>query len=277
MKKIVLLLVGLLLGNSAVFAHCDYKCVAPYDMNSKFKTFASAASGVNSITELKLESLIRKEILKYVSARNLKVDFNTYSPKDIRNGIFKSMKITGEEVLINDIHLSSIDLETLCDFNYVKQVEKDIVFVEDLPMSFKLSISQDDINKTMQHPTYQKLIDDLNLVVGSFVKGVKISSTRVALKNRKFYYIIGFSIPFVRSEQKIVLQADVCVRNGKIDLLNAKVVSGSFDLDLKRADFLLSRLNPLDFSVKILKNKKAKISVQNISLSGDGSAIVADG
>ena len=73
------------------------------------------------------------------------------------------------------------------------------------------------------------------------------------------------------------MQSDISVANGKIDLLNAKVVSGNLKLDLKQADFLLSRLNPLDFSVKILKNKKAKINVNNITLSNDGSYLLADG
>ncbi len=279
MKKIGLLLVFLLLGSCASFAYTcdDYDCVAPYNMNNKLRTFAGAASGLNAFTELRLESIIKKEVLKLGSAEKIKVDFDSYSARDLRNGIFKSMKVSGENILINDIHLSMLNLKTLCKFNYIKQVDKDIVFVEDFPMAFDLTMTQDDINRTMQHPRYKKLINDLNLVVGSFAKGVKISSTKVALKNRKFYYIVGFSIPFIRSEQKVVLQSDVSIRNGKIDLSNAKVVSGNFNLDLKRADFLLSRLNPLDFSVNILKNKKAKVKVDNLKLSGDGSTISVDG
>ncbi len=279
MKKIVLMLMVLLSVQSGAFAYTcnDYNCVAPYNMNNKFRTVTGAVTGLNTLTELKLESIIKKEVLKLGSAENVKVDFDSYSARDLKNGIFKSMKISGKNILINDIHLSSLDLATLCNFNYIKQVDKDIIFVEDFPMSFDLTISQDDINRTMQHPRYKKLISDLNLVVGSFAKGVKISSTKVALKNRKFYYIVGFSIPFIRSEQKLVFQADVCIQNGKIELANVKTVSGNFNLDLKRADFLLSRLNPLDFSVNILKNKNAKVKVENLQLSGDGNSISANG
>ena len=279
MKKIVLMLMVLLSLQCGAFAYdcLDYDCVAPYNMNNKFRTVVGAISGVNSLTELKLESIIKKEVLKLSSAEKVKVDFDSYSARDLKNGIFKSMKISAKNILINDIHLSSLDLATLCDFNYIKQVDKDIIFVEDFPMSFDLTMSQDDINRTMQHPRYKKLIEDLNLVVGSFAKGVKISSTKVAIKNRRFYYIVGFSIPFIRSEQKLVLQSDVAIKNGNIDLTNSRVVSGNFNLDLKRADFLLSRLNPIDFSVNILKNKNAKVKVNNLQLSGVGNSISASG
>lgn len=173
MKKIGLMLMVLLLGNAATFASCEYECVAPYNMNNKFRTFVGAVSGVNSIAELQLQSIIKKEILKLGSADKIDVDFDSYSAKDLKNGIFKSLKVSGENVLINDIHLTNLDLKTLCDFNYIKLADKDIVFVEDLPMSFNLKMTQSDINKTMQHPRYKKVIDDLNMVIGSFAKGVR--------------------------------------------------------------------------------------------------------
>lgn len=277
MKKIGLLLMIMLLGNTASFGACDYNCVAPYNMNAKLKTIAGAVTGVNSIAELQMQSIIKKEILKLGYAENLKVDFDSYSVADLKKGIFKSMKVSADKILINDIHLSKLYLKTLCDFNYIKKIDNDIIFVEEFPMSFDVSMTEDDINKTMLHPRYKKLIEDLNMVIGSFAKGVKISSTKVAIKNRKFYYIIGFSLPFVRSEQKVVFQADVCIRNGNIELINIKTVSGKVNIDLKQADFLISKLNPLDFSVKILKNKDANVNVKNIQLSSDGNSISANG
>jgi len=276
MKKIILLLAVIFMTSaSSAFAHCDYECVAPYNMNNKFRTVTAAASGLNFFTEKKIESVLKKEILKIASAEDLKVDLESYSPKDLRNGIFKSMHMSGKNVVINDIHLTDLDLKTLCDFNYIQQAGSDIVFVEDLPMSFNMTITPGDLNKTMEHSRYAKLINSMNKILSSYVKGVTIASTKVSIKNNKFYYVLGFSIPFIHSEQKLVFQSDLCIKKGKINLSNTKIASGSFNLDLNKADFLLNYLNPLDFSVNILKNKDAKVKVENLSVVSN--VIKADG
>ena len=65
------------------------------------------------------------------------------------------------------------------------------------------------------------------------------------------------------------------VKNGKIDFYKTKLVSGHFNIDIKVIDFLLNHLNPLDFSVNILKNKDAKITVKNADFRN--GVVVADG
>ncbi|MDE6138441.1 MAG: hypothetical protein K2F57_03120, partial [Candidatus Gastranaerophilales bacterium] len=194
---------------------------------------------------------------------------DSYSPKDLRNGIFKSLYVKGKNVVINDIYLSGIELQTLCDFNYIKYADKEITFVEDMPMSFTFEISQSAINKTMQHQKYQKVINDFNKLMASHGAGIKVASTKVAVKANKFYYIIGFEFPFIRQEQKIVLESDLNAKNGKISLSNTKLVSGHMALDLKKADFIMNYLNPLDFSVRILDKVNANVNVKNIAIKNN--------
>ena len=274
-KKIILLLGLFLAISSAAYADCEYECVAPYDMNSKFRTFASAVTGFNSITENRIEAVFKKEVLKIASAEELKVNLDSYSPRDLKNGIFKSMTLNGKNVVINDIHLSSLDLQSLCDFNYIQSGENGVVFKEAFPMSFSMTISPDDINKTMEHSRYKKLIDDLNILGKNYAGGLKVASTKVAVKNNKFYYIIGFDIPFIPREQKLVIEADITVKNGKIDYSKTRLASGHFSMDLRRIDFIMNALNPLNFSVNILKNKNAKVTVKNVSMAN--GLIFADG
>ncbi len=275
MKKIALILGMLFVANSATFAACEYECVAPYDMNSKFRTVVGAATGFNSITEKKIESVFKKEVLKIASADELDVDLESFSPRDLKNGIFKSMSLKGKNVVINDISLTTLDLKSLCDFNYISTSDGNVVFKEAFPMSFDLTMSQDDLNKTMQNEKYRKIIRDLNTLGKNYAGGLQVSSTKVAIKNSKFYYIIGFDIPFVRNEQKLVIQSDIRVRNGKIDYNNTKIVSGHFSMDLKKIDFIMNYLNPLDFSVNILKNKDAKVTVKDVDIQNN--MIVSNG
>lgn len=269
MKKIILLLGMLLLANTASLAACDYECVAPYNMNTKFRTFLSSVSGLNFTSEKAAQKILKREISKVAPSDTLKVKLDSYSSKDLKNGIFKSLSLKAENMNINDIYLSYLEMNTLCDFNYIKQSGNDVVFMEDFPMLFNIQMTADDINKTMESERYQKIINDLNRLGNSYGGGIKISSTKVAISANKFYYVIGLSIPFIRLEQKLIINSDLRVRKGKIDFVNTKLVSDSFSLDLKKVDFILNYLNPLDFSVNILDNKDAKVSVDSVDIKNN--------
>ena len=89
MKKIILLLGMLLLANTASLAACDYECVAPYNMNTKFRTFLSSVSGLNFTSEKAAQKILKREISKVAPSDTLKVKLDSYSSKDLKNGIFK--------------------------------------------------------------------------------------------------------------------------------------------------------------------------------------------
>lgn len=267
MKKLLVLLSFLIMSSTAAaFADCDYNCVAPYDKNSKFRTFAGAISGVNLITEKSLEKAVKKSILKKGSAENLKVNIESYSAKDLKNGIFKSAEIDADNAIMNNIYLTSLKLKTLCDFNYVKQTDDNLEFVEDLPLSFDFEITDSDLNNTMQNDGYKRIINDLNKIGANYGFGVKIASTKTAIKNNKFYYVLKIELPLVKRQQSVVFEANIHIRDGKINYENTRLVSGIFNLDLKKTDFILDYLNPLDFSVNILKDKKANVKVKNVEI-----------
>lgn len=275
MKKIILLLGILLLANTASYAMCDYNCVPAYDMNSKFRTFVGGVSGVNLISEKVAQRALKREIAKVVKSDSMKVKIDSYSSKDLKNGIFKSMNVKAKNLSVNDIYLTNLEMNTLCDFNYIKQSAGDVVFMEDFPMAFKLRMSAADINNSMKSDKYQKIINDLNNLSNSYGVGLKISSTKIFIKANKIYYVLGISVPFIRKEQKLIINADIRVRDGEIDFVNTKLLSNSFSLDLKKVDFILNYLNPLNFSVNILDNKDAKVSVENVDIKNN--YIVADG
>lgn len=275
MKKLILLL-GLVLFTAPVSfgADCEYSCVKPYDLNNKFSSFFSSITGLNFARTQISESVLKKAILKTVQGdKNLKVNIDSYSAKDLSNGRFKSLTMSGKNVNIDGIYLSSVELKSLCDFNYIQYDKKgNITFKEDFPMSFELEISADDINNTMKTEKYGKVVNDLNKL--SFA-GIKIQSTAASIRGNRFYYTINVALPFVREPKKIEISADLNVKNGKIDFENTKLSSNSFKFDLKKIDFLMNYLNPLDFSINIFDNKDAKVYIKNIAIKNN--VIVTDG
>jgi hypothetical protein len=127
----------------------------------------------------------------------------------------------------------------------------------------------------MQHPKYKQVVEDLNNLGANYAGGLKISSTRVAIKSNKFYYIVSFHIPFFGQEPKIVLQSDVLAKNGKLNYTNTKIVSGNMSLDLSKTNFLMNYLNPLSFSLKLFEEKDADINIEKVSL--EDNMVVASG
>lgn len=274
MKKIVLLL-GLMMiaSTSAMAAECNYRCVEPYDMNNKFSSFFSSITGLNFAKTQISEAVIKKAVSKTIKGdKNLKIDLDSYSAKDLNNGIFKSLSMSAKNINIDGVYLSSVEMRSLCDFNYVKYDKKgNLTFKEDFPISFAFEMSSDDINNTMKSEKYQKVINDINKL--SFA-GIKVSSTSASIRGNKFYYVINIAIPFLK-EKKVEITADLKVKNGKIDFENTRLSSNSFNLDLKKIDFLMDYLNPLDFSVNIFDNKQAKVYINNIAIKNN--VIVTDG
>ena len=63
--------------------------------------------------------------------------------------------------------------------------------------------------------------------------------------------------------------------NIRIDFENTKLTSNSFKFDLKKIDFIMNYLNPLDFSINIFDNKDAKVYIKNIAIKNN--TIVTDG
>ncbi len=115
----------------------------------------------------------------------------------------------------------------------------------------------------MNSSDYRRLISDVNRLAGGFFE---VNSTYVRLKNNKMYYVIKYNLPFVRKTKEVVLSADLCVDNGKIVLANTSFAGNNSSLDINKFSKLLNYINPLDFSAKILENKEAKVSVQNVKI-----------
>ncbi len=272
MKKLILLLGLLLLSSSAAFASkCEYTCVEPYNMNNKFSSFLSSITGLN-FTRTKVSEAVMKKSLKKSLQGKVDINIQSYSAKDLSNGIFKSLKITGKDVSIDDIYVSSLELKSLCDFNYIEYDKKgNMVFKEEFPMSFAIQMSNDDINRTMQSEKYKKIINDVNKL--GFA-GIKVASTESSIRGNKLYYSFTVNIPFMKA-QKIELTADLKVENGQIDFENTRLSSNSFKFDLKKVDTLMNLLNPLDFSINIFDNKNAKVYIENVAIKNN--IIVTDG
>lgn len=273
MKKLVLLLGFLVLGNAGFSEVCELKCVEPYDLSSSASQFFSVLTGQKFLSEKIGEKIIKKAVQKNIISGEIKSNVESFSAKDLKAGRFKSLEISGKNVNIQGINVSSFNANTLCNFNYLSEDKNgDIIFKEDMPMGISIVMTEDDINKTMESSEYKRLVENINSFGGNF-NIFNIDSTRVRIKNNKMYYAMKYSIPFVKKSKEVVLSSDLRVEKGEIKFANTTFENNSMSVDLDKFSKLINYINPLDFSAKILENKNAKFNIENIKIEGNSIAV----
>lgn len=275
-KSIVTCILGLgfLIGMNSAQASCEsYVCPQNFELTSSTSRFFSHVTGQNFLAEKIGESAIKKAIKKDTQG-DFKVKLGSYSARDLKSGKFKSLEISGKDIIVDGVYISKADIKTLCDYNYiVQQKNGDVTVMEDVPIGISIEMSEADLNKTMMSKDYKRLLNDLNTIGGAF-NIFTIDSTYIKIKNNKIYYVMKIAIPFIRGTQEVVIAADLRVKNGEITFANAELVNNHHsNTDLSKISSMLNYINPLDFSVKILENKNANLSIQNVSLE-DGKILM---
>ena len=241
------------------------ECASPYDLSSGASRFMSVATGSNFLATRIAEAIFKKELKKTIDGR-FSISISSYSVKDLKKGIFKSMSFRGRNINMEGVYFSALDMATLCDFNYISFDDpKNPLVKETMPISFSAVMTEDDVNNTMQSAGYKKVIDDLNML-GSSLGVFRVMSSQIRIKDNKFYYILKIAIPFVKHTQNLILVSDLKVSRGQIDLADTKLVNNNMLIDLKQLDHVINYINPLDFSLNILENKHANLTVQNINV-----------
>ena len=268
MKKIILSFVLLLAVQGVQAQDCStLKCPAPYDLTSGFSRGMSTVTGQKFLSEKIGEKLVKKAIKKNITSGDIKVDLDAYSVRDLKAGRFKSLEINGKNVDIQGVYISSFNAKTLCNFNYIANDKKgNYIVKEDIPASFNAIITEEDLNKTMLSSDYKRMIDDINSIGGN-LNIFQITSTNIKLKNDKMYYVLKYSMPFVRKTKELVITANLKVENGQIELANTSFLNNSMALDVDKLAKLINYINPLDFSAKILENKDAKFNIETVNIS----------
>ncbi len=268
MKKIILSFVLLLAVQGVQAQDCStLKCPAPYDLTSGFSRGMSTVTGQKFLSEKIGEKLVKKAIKKNITSGDIKVDLDAYSVRDLKAGRFKSLEINGKNVDIQGVYISSFNAKTLCNFNYIANDKKgNYIVKEDIPASFNAIITEEDLNKTMLSSDYKRMIDDINSIGGN-LNIFQITSTNIKLKNDKMYYVLKYSMPFVRKTKELVITANLKVENGQIELANTSFLNNSMALDVDKLSKLINYINPLDFSAKILENKDAKFNIETVNIS----------
>ena len=252
-----------------------FKCVAPYDLSGGFSSTLSRISGVNFLGSKIAEHILKSQVTKNADGK-FSVDVKSYSVADLKAGRFKSMEIHGKNVVADGVYFSTMDISTLCDFNYIVYDEKNstAVFKEDFPMSFAVTLSEEDLNKTMKAAGYFEMIEKVNNF-GKSLSLFKVESTQAKIRNNKFVYVFNLNVPALSflsgkgSKLEVALITDLRVEDGEVLLDNPQFVNSYVKVDLGSLTKVFNYLDPLDYSLKVMENKDADLKVRNVNIIND--------
>lgn len=265
MKKILVLLGAIVISSTTAFAtDCSsFKCPAnPYSDNLSI----SNVTGTNFLAERIANTIIKKQILKD-SQGKYKVNLESYNIAALKKGIFKSLEITGEDTVTDGIYASMIKLRTVCDYNYIEinNKEKTTTFKEDFGMAYAVQFTESDLNKTMANSQYTDLIRKVNSI-GNTTKMFNISSTSAKIINNKLVYVMRVAVPLLNLKKDVAIQTDLKVRNGEIIIDEAELMTEAMKVDVNKLLKLVNYLDPLDFSMELMKNKDANMQVKEVNI-----------
>lgn len=253
------------------FAICDYsaKCAPEaYDLSPKNARFASKITGMTFLSEKIAQMIIRRTLRKETKAK-FKVQVKAYSANDLINGRFKFLKISGKNLNFEGVYITSLDLITLCDFNYVQYKKNPMQFKENMIIGYTTVISDADLQKTMDSNGYLNKLNCVD-VKGCGITFFKLSGAGVSIKNNKLYFTIKVTSQLLLAKPlDISIATDLKVEDGRIVLTKLDLGNVVQGVDLTNVAYQLNAMNPLTFSLKVLENPNTKMCIRNVKISGD--------
>ncbi len=270
-KRFLGILLVLFLG-SPVFAYQDLStlCAQPHDLSMKGTRFLTNITGTTLLTQAIANSIVKSELKKSTGAKGFKVKMKSYSAKDLADGRFKSLNISGKNLDFDGVYVSEFNASTICDFNYIKATPKTITFKDNFAMNYSMMISDSDLNKTVLSKDYLAFLKSLNLKVGG-LNLMELKDVDVKLKNDKLYFklsmnnkVFNYNIPIFMN-----VSTKMRVEDSKIKLTEVTLENLNQKINLTQITNLVNMINPLNFTVDVLGNDKTKVTLQTMDIKGD--------
>ena len=258
----ICLLMSMLLA-APVLAQAEYCCEVPEKLASPVARGITNALGWNFWTKKAAKVAIIK-VLKRNADGDYDVKIDSYSAMDLKKGKFKSVEIKGENINTHGVYVSSVVMNTICDYNYVDYWKRPVIFYTDLPLYFNAVITEEDLNKTLVDLGYIKKLTDLNI---GGVSLFTVDNVVFKMKNNKIYLIAQMKAPFLMGERivKFTFSGKLNVEDGKIVLDNLQS-ENLRNINLNAFVDIINSMNPFDLPLRLFRGADSTLSINNIKI-----------
>lgn len=219
---------------------------------------------INPIVELCVERAIKKSLKKQTGA-NFKVHFEGYTTSSMKQGIFKSLELSGENLIVEEIPVQYIHLKSLTDYNYIDYTKSPVVYKSDMTFQYDMLLTQDSLNSALKDKDYKKNINRVNKLAYPLFR---LSEVSIKIINNRLYIVMDYNLPLAKSSKNktFVASTDLKIENGKIKARNVHIDSIYGNLGLDRVANLINLLNPLEFTLSQMDTKNCKGKIENVNI-----------
>lgn len=255
-------------------AVCNYmdRC-APQTEDTKPKPmlfFNMNPPSANFLLEDLAQNIIENEIRK-ATGQTVDVNLKIFNIPTFADGKFKSISLTGNNVVVEGIHISAFKAQTLCEFNQINLKSRPISLQENLVVGVWAEFSADDLRNTLMYKNYSHEFSKINLSeIG--ISEFRVYPETIDIQNNRLYFTIN-AIPSNRSRAiDINMDANLLVENGQVLNSRFNYVNLYSGFDLTNLTNLFSSLNNLNFSFDLYGKAhrdvqpKAEVQIMNLEI-----------
>lgn len=268
-NKLILLISLIAFSIAPSFAACDYinRCPASNsNISSSASQFLSNATGSTFFAEQFAQNIIASE-LKKATGQNFEVTLKAFSIEDLLKGVFKSLTITGNNIVVQGFHFSSIKIQTMCGFNSVDINSKPIKIRENMVLDFTVELSGSDIKNTVEYGDYLNIINKADLSSIGIISFKLLPST-ISVENNKLYFTINATPHPPYKPLDISISADIKVQDERLVSSKIEFINLYTGFELSQYTDLINSLNNLIFPISIFGNDKSEVQIKNINIVG---------
>lgn len=257
MKKILITILTLLL--LPVYAQTDKTSVEYLQNKWHF-------SPLNPIVEGCAQKVIKKSIKKEVESGKIKVNFDGYTLSSLKKGIFKNLEIVGKNIISEGIPIPFFRIKTVSDYNWIDYTKKPILVKTDMEYAYEVKLSEESINKALEHKDYCKKIQKINKKAYPLFT---LQNAKVKIINDKMRIFMDYTLP-LSSSMKVrtfVVSTKFKAENGKIYADEITIDKSYGNISVTKVANLINLLDPLSFTLSLLDDKKCKGKIENIKIN----------
>lgn len=219
------------------------------------------------MAEAAAKTAIKKAVKKEAPGR-YKIKFKSYTLSSLKKGIFKYFELQGRNVVLNGVELPYINLKSVTDYNWIDYNQKPIVFKSDMTFEYVIHMSEKSVNDALETEEYKKILRKINKRAYPMFS---LSEVEVKIENNKLRIIMSYNFPLSprETDRTFVVTSGLNVVNNEILPRELAYDKTYGNIPLKKIYNLISLLNPLSFTMKLIENKKSDVKIEKISIEDD--------
>ncbi|MBS4759194.1 MAG: hypothetical protein KHX03_00665 [Clostridium sp.] len=264
--KILLAIIMISTQAYAVDCESDMCPSVPQKINGPVSSVLSKVTGMNWILSSVIESQVKKQMDKALLG-DFKVNITPYGGKSLLDGKFKKMTAHSDYSYIEGLYLSDVNAESVCEYNHFIYKDGQVYTNENFILSYSVSVTSDDLQKTVATPQYLKLLNSMKVSVGN-ISVFKIFDPKAEIKNNRMVFSLKVISPLTLGEPKrISTDMGLEVEDGKIMFTDVRTTPNLTSVNLNSILPVINKLNPFVYKANIMNNSKSIIKVQNVNIN----------